>query len=84
MVHHGSGPQNSKSLPLVPAIYIHILGFWGSCFSTGAKASTINEPHLPTQKAGCYAKSPTAQDMFQLIPGLIGCMTGSESQGTNS
>ena len=27
---------------------------------------TINEPHLPK----CFAKSPTAQDMFQAIPGL--------------
>ena len=32
---------------------------------------TINEPHLPKNRPRCYVKSPTAQDAFQLIPGLI-------------
>ena len=41
-------------------------------------AWTINEPHLP-YKTGlyrCYAKSPTVQDAFRPIPGLISCMYG--------
>ena len=32
---------------------------------------TINEPHLIEQAYRCYAKSPTAQDAFRSIPGLI-------------
>ena len=33
---------------------------------------TINEPHLPKKKRPrCYVKSPTAQDVFRLIPRLI-------------
>ena len=35
-------------------------------------AWTINEPHLP-YKTGLDARAPTAQDVFQPIPGLISC-----------
>ena len=33
----------------------------------------INEPHLPEKRPRCHVKSPTAQDAFQPIPGLINC-----------
>ena len=34
-----------------------------------------NKPHLPykTGLGRCYAKSPTVQDVFRPIPGLISC-----------
>ena len=37
--------------------------------------STIDEPHSMNKKGRprCYAKSPTAQDVFWPIPGLISC-----------
>jgi len=37
-------------------------------------ARTINEPHFPVKnRPRCYEKSPTAQDAFRPIPGLISC-----------
>ena len=41
-------------------------------YSVIPHAWTINEPHLP-YKTRWYARSPTAQDMFRPIPGLISC-----------
>ena len=40
---------------------------------TCASAWTINEPHCSKEQPRCYAKSPTVQDAFQPIPGLISC-----------
>ena len=40
-----------------------------TCVNSQQTTSRLPEKGRPR----CYAKSPTAQDMFQLIPGLISC-----------
>ena len=51
---------------------------WNVCVC----ASAIREPHLLEKgRPRCHLKSPTVQDVFQLIPGLISCTGITERLG---
>ena len=77
----GGAARNSQVTPT------HLIGRLGILRARGSPswneqsifnfsgAQTINEPHLPEQKdrPRCYVKSPTVQNTFQSIPGLISC-----------